>query len=243
MPIRRNPLTLLDAKNRKAVVWLIFLVAFLIFGVIEDLTGGKGFGGGSSNSSTSSPDSAPLAPEVQKGLDAENAMDAQNKYAAQQTNQPIPPKLRDAYGSPAKTNPDGTISVSARRLYYDYVTTGVAASEKYEHRTLKITGVLLDTDYNRNFYGSDEYWISLVSGNTWIDNDGRAKGCIGCYFTASASRPVLNRIEKIINDRAGVPMQIVVDLTCVCKCDAPNEKDPQIRLDSSSIKIKSITPE
>ena len=81
MPIHRQPrkqLTPPEAKkNRKTIIWLVLLVSFLIFGIIQDITGGKGFGSESSsqsNSANTTPE--PLDSEAQKNLDAENTQQA-----------------------------------------------------------------------------------------------------------------------------------------------------------------------
>lgn len=165
--------------------------------------------------------------------DAANAMDEQNSYSAEINNEPLPPKIGVACGPPAKTDVDGTVFVSARRLYYDYVTNSNAASEKYQLHPLKITGIVLGAEHGSN--GVD--WIALVSGNTWVDNDVRTQKCVVCYFSQSASKAVLHQIEAL-NEKSSV--QVIVSMACTCECNAPTVDDPVITLECSSIKIEHV---
>ena len=243
-PIYRQPrkqLTPLESKNRKTIIWLVSLVSFLIFGIIQDITGGKGFEPESpsqSNSASTTPE--PLDSESQKRLDAENAMDEQNSHDATLNNLPPPPKIGSACGPPAKTNPDGTISVSARRLYYDYVTDGPAANEKYQFQTLKVTGAFLawenDGDGEVDNDGDKVYLIYLVSGNTWVDNDPQASTThvfsISCSFDGTVPKAFTHRI---IENRNKTP--VIVSIICTCTCDDPTVTDPMLKLNCSSIKI------
>ncbi len=168
-----------------------------------------------------------------KAEDAANAMDEQNSYSARINNEPPPPKIGVACGPPAKTNADGTVLISARRLYYDYVTNGNAASGKYQFHHLKVTGMVLGAEH-----GSDGIdWIALVSGNTWVDNDVRTQKCVVCYFSQSASKAVLHQIEAL-NEKSSV--QVIVSMACTCECNAPTVDDPVITLECSSIKIEHV---
>lgn len=178
--------------------------------------------------------------EAQKSLDAENAMDEQNSHDAGLNNLPPPPKIGSACGPPAKTNPDGTISVSARRLYYDYVTTGPAANEKYQFHTLKVTGTFLDwendDDGDSDNNGDHVYLIYLVSGNTWIDNDPQANTThvysISCSFDGTVPKAFTHRIIKARDNTS-----TIVSVICTCTCDDPTTTDPMLKLNCSSIKI------
>lgn len=249
MPVYRQPqksLTpleakRLEAKNRKSIIWLICLMSFLIFGIIEDITGGKGFGSDSasqSNSASTTPE--PLGSEAQKSLDAANAMDEQNSHDAWLNNLSPPPKIGSACGPPAKTNPDGTISVSARRLYYDYVTNGPAANEKYQFHTLKVTGTFLDwendDDGDSDNNGDHVYLIYLVSGNTWIDNDPQANTThvysISCSFNGTVPKAFTHQIIKARDNTS-----TIVSVICTCTCDDLTTTDPMLKLNCSSIKI------
>ena len=245
MPIYRQPskqpTPSESKKTRRTIIWLGFLVSFLIFGIVQDITGGKGFGLESSSqsaSTTTAPE--PLDHQAQKRLDAENAMDEQNSHDAWLNNQPPPPKIGVACGPPAKTNPDGTISVSARRLYYDYVTDGPAANEKYQSKTLKVTGTFLnwenDDDGDSDNDGSHVYLVYLVSGNTWVDNDPQASNThvysISCSFDGTVPKAFTHQIIKASDNTP-----IIVSVICTCTCDDPTTKDPMIKLNCSSIKI------
>jgi hypothetical protein len=173
--------------------------------------------------------------------EAQQAMDEQNSYAAGIRGDSQPQKIGSACGPPAKTNPDGTISVSAKRLYYDYVTNGSAASKKYQSCPLKVTGTVLDVETTPDTEDVIS-WMSLVSGNTWIDDDPRTtnNAAIVCTFDAPVTQSALRRIQEA-NDHAesGSP-KIVVTLSCTCSCDAPTATSPEIKLECRSVKVERI---
>lgn len=77
-----------------------------------------------------------------------------------------------------KTDSDGSIRISAKNLYKEYLENPVAADEKFKGKTLKVTGNVSSIDK-----GTDERICVLLETDELI-------GFIFCYFPDSESKDV-----------------------------------------------------